>query len=130
MLIAHEQAPLCESARPDRVGENRDSIRELSDRGLFRFPLVTRKARGQAAIAISPPAEGAIKSDARSDSATLLKRVRDVDALACPCGGRLRVTALITEPEVVVASLSALHLPIAPPSIARARAPNYDPRPN
>jgi hypothetical protein len=65
--------------------------------------------------------------DTRIDWATLLKRVHDVDALACPCGGRLRGIALITEPEVVVAILSALHLPTAPPPIARARAPDYGP---
>jgi Putative transposase/Transposase zinc-binding domain len=55
--------------------------------------------RGQAAI--SRAAESAIAGGARIDWATLLKRVHDVDALACPCGGRLRVIALITEPEVV-----------------------------
>jgi hypothetical protein len=68
--------------------------------------------------------------DTRIDWATLLKRVHDVDALACPCGRRLRVIALITEPEVVVAILSALHPSNAPPPIARARAPDYDPRPD
>ena len=66
----------------------------------------------------------------RIDWATLLKRVHDVDALACPCGGRLRVIALITEPEVVVAILTSLHLPTEPPPIARARSPDYDPRPD
>ncbi len=79
--------------------------------------------RGQAAI--SRAAESAIAGDARIDWATLLKRVHDVDALACPCGGRLRVIALITEPEVVAAILTSLHLPTAPPPIARARSPDY-----
>jgi hypothetical protein len=60
----------------------------------------------------------------RIDWATLLQRVYDFDALACPCGGRLRVIALITEPEVAVAILAALHLPSSPPPIARARAPD------
>ncbi len=84
--------------------------------------------RGQAAL--SPAAESAIAGDTRIDWATLLKRVHDVDALACPCGGRLRVIALITEPEVVVAILSALHLPTAPPPIARARSLDWEPRPD
>jgi Putative transposase len=60
----------------------------------------------------------------------LLKRVHDVDALACPCGGRLRVIALITEPEVVVAILTSLHLPASAAPIARARSPDYDPAPD
>ena len=38
--------------------------------------------------------------------------------------------ALITEPEVAVAILSALHLPTALPPIARARSPDYDPPPD
>ncbi len=32
----------------------------------------------------------------RIDWATLLRRVYDIDALACPCGGRLRFTGLVT----------------------------------
>jgi hypothetical protein len=35
---------------------------------------------------------------AQIDWAELLKRVYKVDTLACPCGGRLRFIALITEP--------------------------------
>jgi hypothetical protein len=83
-------------------------------------------AGGRAAI--FPPAEIAVAHDTRIDWATLLKRVHDIDALACPCGGRLRVIALITEPEVVVAILISLHLPAVAPPVARARSPDdYDP---
>lgn len=60
----------------------------------------------------------------RIDWATLLQRVYDFDALACPCGGRLRVIALITDPQVAAAILTAVRLPSAPPPIARARAPD------
>jgi hypothetical protein len=63
---------------------------------------------------------------ARIDWAALLKRIYDVDALACPCGGRLRFISLIIEPEVAQAILRCLGLPSAPPPIARARSP--DPR--
>jgi hypothetical protein len=63
--------------------------------------------------------------DARIDWATLLQRIHDIDALACSCGGRLRVIALITEPEVAAAILTALRLPAGPPPIARARSPDY-----
>ena len=76
----------------------------------------------------TPPAPA---SDTRVDWATLLRRVHDIDALACPCGGRLRVIALITEPEVASAILTALHLTSSPPPIARARAPDhYDAAPD
>jgi hypothetical protein len=37
--------------------------------------------------------------DTRIGGATLLERVHDIDALACACGGRLRVIALITSPK-------------------------------
>jgi hypothetical protein len=66
----------------------------------------------------------------RIDWAALLKRVYDVDALACPCGGRLRFIALILEREVAQSILQSLGLPDRPPPIARARSPDLrDPIP-
>jgi hypothetical protein len=65
-------------------------------------------------------------SFARIDWAALLKRIYDVDALACPCGGRLRFISLILEENVARAILDSLGQPSAPPPIARARSP--DPR--
>ena len=56
--------------------------------------------------------------------AELLKRVHDVDALQCPCGGRLRFISLILEPEVAREILESLHLPSEPPPVARARSPD------
>jgi hypothetical protein len=67
----------------------------------------------------APPHARTIERDTRIDWAMLLKRVHDVDALACPCGGRLRVIALITEPEVVVAILTSVHLPAVAPPVAK-----------
>lgn len=58
------------------------------------------------------------------DWATLLRRVYDLDALACRCGGRLRVIALITEPAVAMAILDSVGLPSQPPPVARARSPD------
>ncbi len=53
------------------------------------------------------------------DWATLPKRVYDIDALVCPCGGRLRCVALVTNAEPVRELLVAMGLdPTAP-----ARAP-------
>jgi hypothetical protein len=58
------------------------------------------------------------------DWATLLRRAYDLDALACRCGGRLRVIALITEPAVAMAILDSVGLPSQPPPVARARSPD------
>jgi hypothetical protein len=64
----------------------------------------------------------------RIDWATLLKRVYDLDALACPCGGRLRFVEVVTEAERARALLEQLGLHTAPP-VARARSPTLDPDP-
>jgi hypothetical protein len=50
----------------------------------------------------------------------------NVNALACPCGGRLRFIALVTESETARAILESLSLPSEPPPIARARSPDFD----
>jgi hypothetical protein len=63
---------------------------------------------------------------ARIEWAELLKRVHDVDALACTCGGRLRFIALVTEPETARAILESLSMPSEPPPVARARSPDID----
>jgi hypothetical protein len=62
---------------------------------------------------------------ARLDWASLLKRTYLQDVLACPCGGRRRIIADVTEPDVVVAILQHLRLPTEPPPIARARGPTW-----
>jgi hypothetical protein len=60
----------------------------------------------------------------RVDWASLLRRSFSVDVLECPkCQGRLRVVAVITEPEPVRRILAHLGLPTAAPTTARARDP-------
>jgi len=67
----------------------------------------------------------------RIDSAELLKRVHDVDALASQCGGRLNFIALILDDEPASAILDSLHLSAGAPPIARARSPDWtDPIPS
>jgi hypothetical protein len=51
--------------------------------------------------------------DSRLDWETLLKRVYNIDALACPCGGRLTFIELIESKREAVAQLIARGLPIA-----------------
>jgi hypothetical protein len=63
------------------------------------------------------------------DWATLLRRVHDVDALQCACGGRLRFKQVVTEPEVARSILRSMGLPDEPPPVPRARSPTFEPDP-
>jgi hypothetical protein len=61
------------------------------------------------------------------DWARLLQRTFEVDVLACAhCGGRLRVLAVITEPEPVHRILEHLRMTPDPTPLARARDPTDD----
>jgi hypothetical protein len=60
----------------------------------------------------------------RIDWATLLKRVHSIDALACPCGGRLKFVDVITEPTNAREVLASMGLPTDLPPIAKARSPD------
>ncbi len=73
----------------------------------------------------APDANAGGHFTSRIDWATLLKRIHDVNALACPCGGRLRFIALIVDPGVASSILGSVDLPAAPPPIARARSPDF-----
>ncbi|WP_437518087.1 hypothetical protein [Sorangium sp. So ce1099] len=63
---------------------------------------------------------------ARIDWASLLRRVYREDVLVCPCGGRRRLVADISEREVIVAILEHLGFPSEAPAIVRARSPNCE----
>jgi hypothetical protein len=61
------------------------------------------------------------------DWAMLMRRSFDVDVLACAkYGGRLRVLAVITEPEPVRRFLAHLGMTSDAPPLARARDPTDD----
>ena len=53
----------------------------------------------------------------------LLRRVYNVDVLAFPCGGRIRLIAVIERPDVIRRILKHIGLPAEPRSIAPARSP-------
>jgi len=58
------------------------------------------------------------------DWAALLKHVFKIDILACAkCGGRMKVIAVIEQPEVVAKILGHLGMPTVPEGIAPARVP-------
>jgi hypothetical protein len=46
--------------------------------------------------------------------------------LACPCGGRRRILAEISERDAIVAILAHLGLPREAPPLSRARSPSCD----
>jgi hypothetical protein len=62
----------------------------------------------------------------RIDWATLLKRVYGVDALACPCGGRLKFVEVVTEADRARHLLDQLGLDRTAPAVHRARSPTLD----
>jgi hypothetical protein len=55
--------------------------------------------------------------------AELLRRIFQIDVLACACGGRLQFIATIEDPPVVQRILRHLGLPTATPGLAPARSP-------
>ena len=57
------------------------------------------------------------------DWARLLRRVYDIDALRCPCGGQMRIIALIEDPVVARGILKHLHLEADAGDPAPARGP-------
>ena len=67
------------------------------------------------------------------DWARLWERTWGTDLLACPCGGRRRVVALVEDAKRAKDILEQLGLPSEAPVIARARAPPqqelFDPPP-
>jgi hypothetical protein len=67
----------------------------------------------------------------RIDWATLLKRVYDLDALACPCGGRLKFVEVVADVDRARQLLGELGIDRAAPTVARVRSPtpDFDPPP-
>ncbi len=78
------------------------------------------EARGAPAEASGPPPHA---SGRYRTWAELLRRIFEIDVLACACGGRLRFIATIEDPPVVDRILRHLGLPTALPQLAPARSP-------
>ncbi|MGH0034207.1 MAG: transposase [Myxococcota bacterium] len=123
-------APLEESNRKDCSNKPPPISAESSQRsvdGESSMTLDLRTDRG------TTNADGAEAEPGRGDAcskvptrrtlwADLLQRVFEVDALSCPrCGGRMRVLAAITEPDVARRILACLNLPTRAPPLARSR---------
>ena len=69
----------------------------------------------------SPPARPR-RPDSRFPWAELLQRIFLIDVLACPCGGRRKITAFIKGREAVKAILAHLGLPTTGPPFAPTRS--------
>jgi hypothetical protein len=113
VALAHASPPASEETRPEFVV----------------MDLPPSQTRGQAAVF---PLAGPRPRPTRASTGPLCSSASATSMLwFVRVGGRLRVIALITDPEVVVAILTSLHLPAAPPPIAKPRSLDYfDPAPD
>ncbi len=98
--------------------------------GEVEAPIVSSRPERASVLEQARDGEHLCDPGSRIPWAELLKRTHDIDALACPCGGRLQFIAVITDHEVARDLLESLGLPSAPPPLARARSPDLiDPIP-
>jgi len=80
------------------------------------------------AEARAPPVSAAYVRPRHYPWAYLLRRVFEIDILACPdCGGRLRLVATIEQPGVIEKILAHLGLPLEVPMPAPARSTEWLP---
>ncbi|MFC1643307.1 transposase [Myxococcota bacterium] len=125
---------------------SRPATATLQGGSVRREPKSSREATAAAVVLVAPtkaarpteanatqndPAGPRFSAPWRIDWATLLKRTYREDVLACPCGGRLRFVALVTEPERDGADHTekSMGLPADAPPVAKARSPAFDPDP-
>ena len=128
---AHAQASLTSAEQPAGDESVAPDCADVGQRGRQGNGSASRRGDGSAALRPAGTDTSTEPSDASPtkshgapcalragsgyiDWAELLKRVYDIDALACPCGGRLRFIALITEKETAQTILKAMGLPAGP----------------
>jgi hypothetical protein len=95
-------------------------------------PASQRRAQLRALVPVptgDPPPGAATPSGAaragRVPWAELLRRVFATDVLACPCGGRRSVVAVVVDAAMARAVLAVLGLPCTPATFAPARDPPH-----
>ncbi len=119
-------APCSKPSSKGAEPESHPSVASTSDPAQAMAAL----SRGPAGRAPTPAApatprqrEGASRENPwRLDDRTLLESVHDVDALACPCGGRLCFLEVVTERAVAKPILVRLGLDPDPPLVASPSA--------
>jgi hypothetical protein len=98
----------------------------LAPHAAWRAEVVpTARAEAEASGAVGPPEADAtvLASPAGRRWADLMRRAFEVDVLACRCGGRLRLLALLEAGTVTTRILRHLGLPTEIPAARPARAP-------
>ena len=53
----------------------------------------------------------------------LLRRTFGSEGLCPPCGGKLRLIALVKKEETIITILTAMHMPTGPPKVASTQSP-------
>jgi hypothetical protein len=90
-----------------------------------KSPLAQTERGKPAPLAL--PTGGYLAAANRSlDWQTLLLRTYSIDALACPCGGRLRFIAVVTHPLAIRSILTAMQLDPSTPPRAPPRQRSFD----
>ena len=114
LVAQHAQTMLAEmrAADPEGGGLPRYVERELTEYLRCARPIHPARRRR------AEPKRGG-----RVPWAELLRRVFAADVLACPCGGRRRVVAVVVDSALARTLLAALGLPCTPATFAPARAP-------
>jgi len=112
------------------VFANRSKLRPLLPKPPARIRFEVAQAETQAPRPATP-ADNSHDRPRRLSWAKLLRRVLDVDALACArCAAPMLVLAFLTDPPVVHRILDHLHLPSTPPTLAPAVTMDDDHEPD
>jgi len=122
--------PYANLVRYHGVFANRSRFRPLLPKPPKPAAVADKPVPPQAADAkrLPPPSPPAADRPRRLDWAVLLRRVLDVDALACPrCSTPMLVLAFVTDPVVVRRILRHLGLPADPVPLAPPACPSDDP---
>jgi hypothetical protein len=131
VLVCSRSVPICRPMHPDQpatalLAESKGlEPNSMDSKSSVNRELRTEPAMPNTAGAATEPTRGVAPSmvpTRRTPWADLLQRVFEVDALRCPrCGGRMRVLAAITEPDVARRILACLNLPTRAPPLATSR---------
>jgi len=86
---------------PDPGRHGQRYYRAYSNRARAAISTADGDSAGAAAITHPEQDNADCSSEARSTWARLLSKIFEVDPLLCPCGGRMRIVSLLTDPRVV-----------------------------
>ncbi|MBI3201126.1 MAG: transposase [Myxococcales bacterium] len=119
------------ASTPARAADKKDGPASKDEAELKPGPPPVAAPASSSSATPEKPAPVAVRKSWWIDWATLLRRVYDIDALQCSCGGRLRFVEVVDDRKAAAVMLRALGFPPEPPDVARARdpTPDFDPSP-